>query len=38
MKFDFHNPYHSVRLPVFARNAVSTSHPLAARGGRPRRW
>ena len=27
------NPYTSVRLPVFARNAVSTSHPLAAQAG-----
>lgn len=33
MNFDFHNPYSSVRLPVFARNAVSTSHPLAAQAG-----
>ena len=28
--FDFHNPYPTTRIPVFARNAVSTSHPLAA--------
>ena len=27
------NPYTSVRLPVFARNVVSTSHPLAAQAG-----
>ncbi len=27
------NPYSSVRLPVFARNVVSTSHPLAAQAG-----
>ncbi|MEN9844514.1 MAG: putative gamma-glutamyltransferase YwrD [Pseudomonadota bacterium] len=27
------NPYPSVRLPVFARNVVSTSHPLAAQAG-----
>ena len=27
------NPYRSVRLPVFARNLVSTSHPLAAQAG-----
>ncbi|MDO8279719.1 MAG: gamma-glutamyltransferase family protein [Burkholderiaceae bacterium] len=33
MKFDFRNPYLSTRLPVFARNIVSTSHPLAAQAG-----
>jgi gamma-glutamyltranspeptidase / glutathione hydrolase len=33
MNFDFHNPYPTVRLPVFARNVVSTSHPLAAQAG-----
>ncbi len=33
MHFDFHNPYTSTRLPVFARNVVSTSHPLAAQAG-----
>jgi len=33
MPFDFHNPYPSTRLPVFARNIVSTSHPLAAQAG-----
>ena len=33
MHFDFSNPYHSTRLPVFARNLVSTSHPLAAQAG-----
>src|SRR3954453_20954989 len=38
MKFDFHNPYHSVRLPVFARNIVSTSHPLAAQAGLRMLW
>ena len=27
------NPYASNRLPVFARNIVSTSHPLAAQAG-----
>ena len=27
------NPYPSTRLPVFARNVVSTSHPLAAQAG-----
>ena len=33
MHFDFHNPYTSTRLPVFAHNVVSTSHPLAAQAG-----
>jgi gamma-glutamyltranspeptidase / glutathione hydrolase len=33
MNFDFTNPYRSTRLPVFARNVVSTSHPLAAQAG-----
>ncbi len=27
------NPYASTRLPLFARNVVSTSHPLAAQAG-----
>jgi len=27
------NPYPSTRLPVFARNAVATSHPLGAQAG-----
>jgi len=31
--FNWHNPYPSVRIPVFARNVVSTSHPLAAQAG-----
>src|SRR5213083_2910765 len=31
--FDFNNPYPTVRVPVFARNVVSTSHPLAAQAG-----
>jgi gamma-glutamyltranspeptidase/glutathione hydrolase len=31
--FDHHNPYRSTRHPVFARNLVSTSHPLAAQAG-----
>ena len=30
---DFRNPYPSTRLPLFARNVVSTSHPLAAQAG-----
>ena len=33
MKFNFHNPYASTRIPLFARNVVSTSHPLAAQAG-----
>ena len=33
MHFNFSNPYASTRLPVFARNVVSTSHPLAAQAG-----
>src|SRR6185312_7713969 len=33
MQFDFTNPYPSSRIPVFARNLVSTSHPLAAQAG-----
>jgi gamma-glutamyltranspeptidase/glutathione hydrolase len=38
MKFDFHNPYPTTRLPVFARNVVSTSHPLAAQAGLRMLW
>lgn len=33
MDFTHHYPYSSTRLPVFARNVVSTSHPLAAQAG-----
>jgi gamma-glutamyltranspeptidase / glutathione hydrolase len=33
MHFDFSNPYTSTRIPVFARNVVSTSHPLGAQAG-----
>ena len=33
MKFDFSNPYPSIRIPLFARNVVSTSHPLGAQAG-----
>ncbi len=32
-QFDWSNPYPTVRIPVFARNIVSTSHPLAAQAG-----
>ena len=38
MNFQDHNPYTSTRLPVFARNAVSTSHPLAAQAGLRMLW
>ena len=33
MTFDWRNPYPTVRSPVFARNVVSTSHPLASQAG-----
>ena len=33
MNFNYSTPYTSTRLPVFARNVVSTSHPLAAQAG-----
>jgi gamma-glutamyltranspeptidase/glutathione hydrolase len=32
-RFDWTTGYASTRLPVFARNIVSTSHPLAAQAG-----
>lgn len=32
------NPYSSVRVPVFARNGVSTSHPLGAQAGLRMLW
>ena len=32
------NPYSSTRIPVYARNAVSTSHPLAAQAGLRMLW
>jgi gamma-glutamyltranspeptidase/glutathione hydrolase len=38
MSFDFHNPYPSTRIPVFARNVVSTSHPLASQAGLRMLW
>ena len=31
--FDWHNPYQSSRAPVFARDLVATSQPLAAQAG-----
>jgi gamma-glutamyltranspeptidase / glutathione hydrolase len=33
MPFSYTPSYASTRLPVFARNVVSTSHPLAAQAG-----
>jgi len=33
MDFNWSNPYRTVRTPVFARNIVSTSQPLAAQAG-----
>jgi gamma-glutamyltranspeptidase / glutathione hydrolase len=33
MHFNYTNPYPSTRIPLFARNVVSTSHPLAAQAG-----
>jgi len=33
MHFDYRNPYPTTRIPIFARNVVSTSHPLAAQAG-----
>ena len=38
MSFQFQNPYLSTRLPVFARNIVATSHPLAAQAGLRMLW
>jgi gamma-glutamyltranspeptidase / glutathione hydrolase len=32
-QFDYSKPYASARQPVFARNVVATSHPLAAQAG-----
>ena len=33
MDFDWNNPYPTTRTPVFARNVVATSQPLAAQAG-----
>src|SRR5438477_11360616 len=38
MHFNFNNPYTTTRMPVFARNAVSTSHPLASQAGLRMLW
>ena len=32
-RFDWANPYPTLRTPVFARNIVATSQPLAASAG-----
>lgn len=32
-QFNWSNPYKSARIPLFARNIVATSHPLAAQAG-----
>jgi gamma-glutamyltranspeptidase len=32
-ELDWTNPYHSARTPVFGRNVVATSQPLAAQAG-----
>src|SRR5260370_10067587 len=37
-RFNWKNPYPTPRLPVFARNIVSTSHPLAAQAGLRMLW
>jgi len=37
-RFNWQNPYPTPRLPVFARNIVSTSHPLAAQAGLRMLW
>ncbi|MEA3122429.1 MAG: gamma-glutamyltranspeptidase / glutathione hydrolase, partial [Paraburkholderia sp.] len=36
--FNWHNPYLMARMPVFARNVVATSHPLAAQAGLRAMW
>ncbi len=38
MNFDFNNPYPTTRLPVFARNICSTSHPLGSQAGLRMLW
>ncbi|MES2938678.1 MAG: gamma-glutamyltransferase family protein [Pseudomonadota bacterium] len=38
MNFNYQNPYPTTRLPVFARNVVSTSHPLGAQAGLRMLW
>ena len=36
--FNWQNPYPTQRMPVFARNIVSTSHPLASQAGLRMLW
>src|ERR1700758_5293795 len=36
--FNWQNPYPTTRMPVFARNIVSTSQPLAAQAGLRMLW
>ncbi len=36
--FNWQNPYPMARMPVFARNVVATSHPLAAQAGLRAMW
>jgi gamma-glutamyltranspeptidase/glutathione hydrolase len=36
--FNWQNPYPTVRMPVFARNVVATSHPLGAQAGLRAIW
>ena len=38
MTFNYANPYSSTRIPVFARNVVATSHPLAVQAGLRMLW
>ena len=33
MTFNWNNPYPTTRSPLFARNVVATSHPLASQAG-----
>ncbi|MBP0590824.1 gamma-glutamyltransferase family protein [Paraburkholderia sp. LEh10] len=37
-RFNWQNPYPTLRMPVFARNIVSTSQPLAAQAGLRMLW
>ena len=38
MHFDYQPSYPSARLPLFARNVVATSHPLAVQAGLRMLW
>ncbi len=38
INFNYTNPYPTTRIPVFARNVVSTSHPQAAQAGLRMLW